>query len=124
MPTSIFQPGDEVLLRENGTQIKGVVKVVQGSQITLLTEDGRTLARDSCLITHLCPTAPKRRALPLPPVHERLKLLSQAVDAADPLLDLHRVPRQVSIDQHTARLKVQALARGVGADENVNLSLA
>jgi len=80
MPTPIFQPGDEVLLRENGTQIKGVVKVVQGSQITLLTEDGRTLARDSCLITHRCPTAPKRRALPLLPVHERLKLLSQAVE--------------------------------------------
>jgi hypothetical protein len=80
MPTSIFQPGDEVLLRENGTQIKGVVKVVQGSQITLLTEDGRALTRDSGVCTHLCPTAPKRRALPLPPVHERLKLLSQAVE--------------------------------------------
>jgi hypothetical protein len=46
--------------------------------------------------------------------------LADAVDAADPLLDLHRVPRQVEVDHHAARLEVQALGRGVGADQEAD----
>ena len=59
MPPPIFQRGEEVLLRESGTASKGLVSVAQGSPI--------------------CPMAARRRALPLPPIHERLTLLSQAV---------------------------------------------
>ena len=59
MPPPILQRGDEVLLRESGTASKGVVSLAQGSQI--------------------CPMAVPRKSLPLPPIHERLTLLSQAV---------------------------------------------
>lgn len=80
MPTPIFQPGDEILFRENGIEIRGVVSLVHGSQVTFLAEDGRKLTRNSRLVTHLCPMAAQRRVLPLPPIHERLTLLSQAVE--------------------------------------------
>jgi hypothetical protein len=110
MPTPIFQPGDKVLLRENGTKIRGVISVVHGSQITLLTEDGRTLTRDSCLITHLCPTAPKRRALPLPPVHERLKLLSQAVEMV-----AHRISPSLILVGPPGLGKTHEVTRTLGA---------
>ena len=59
MPPPTFQRGEEVLLRESGTASNGVGSVGQGSQI--------------------CPMAARRRALPLPPIRERLTLLSQAV---------------------------------------------
>jgi len=39
-----------------------------------------------------------------------LFLLTDPVDPADPLLDLHRVPRQVVVDDDRAELEVQALA--------------
>ena len=80
MPTPIFQPGDEILFRENGIEIRGVVSLVHGSQVTFLAEDGRKLTRNSRLVTHLCPMAAQGRVLPLPPIHERLTLLSQAVE--------------------------------------------
>lgn len=80
MPTPNFQPGDEILFRENGIEIRGVVSLVHGSQVTFLAEDGRKLTRNSRLVTHLCPMAAQRRVLPLPPIHERLTLLSQAVE--------------------------------------------
>ena len=47
-------------------------------------------------------------------------LLADPVDAADPLLDLHRVPGQVVIDQQPAELEVQALGGRVGADEELD----
>ena len=80
MPTPIFQPGDEILFRDNGIEIRGVVSHVHGSQVTFLAEDGRKLTRNSHLLTHLGPTAAQRRVLPLLPIHERLTLLSQAVE--------------------------------------------
>lgn len=79
MPTPIFQPGDKVLLRENGIEIRGVVCVVKGSQVTLSARDSRKLTRDSRLITHQSAAVARRRTLPLPSVHDRLTLLSQAV---------------------------------------------
>ena len=80
MPTPIFQPGDEILFRDNGNEIRGVVSLVHGSQVTFLAKDGHKLTRGSHLLTHLCPMAAQRRVLPLPPIHERLTLLSQAVE--------------------------------------------
>ena len=45
--------------------------------------------------------------------------LQLAVDAAVALLDAPRVPRQVEVEQIRAvRLEVQALARGVGRDQD------
>ena len=46
-------------------------------------------------------------------------LLADAVDPADALLDLHRVPRQVVVDQDVAELEVSALAAGLGRDEDL-----
>ena len=48
-----------------------------------------------------------------------LGLLAVAVEPADPLLDAHRVPRQVVVDHHVDELEVEALARDLGADEDV-----
>ena len=80
MNQSIFQVGDEVLVAENGSEVKGVVGFVQGSQITVRTEDGRKLVRGASLLTHLCPMAARRRILPQPSIHERRVFLSQAVE--------------------------------------------
>ena len=44
--------------------------------------------------------------------------LADAVDAAEPLLDPVRVPRQVVVDHQVRALQVQALARGVGGDQH------
>ena len=44
--------------------------------------------------------------------------LADAVDAAEALLDPVRVPRQVVVDHQVGALQVQALARGVGRDED------
>ena len=49
--------------------------------------------------------------------------LADAVNAADPLLDLAGVPRQVVIDQGAGRLEVQTFAGGVVADEVANGAL-
>ena len=55
------------------------------------------------------------------PLTQKLKiddrvLLADPVDAADPLLDPHRVPRQVVVDEEVAELEVAPLAAGLGAD--------
>src|ERR1700681_333061 len=45
--------------------------------------------------------------------------LTDAIDATDTLLEAHRIPRQLEIDDDSARLvKVQALAGGVGGQKN------
>ena len=44
--------------------------------------------------------------------------LADAVDAAEALLDAVRVPRQVVVDQQVRALEVDALAGGVGRDED------
>jgi hypothetical protein len=49
-------------------------------------------------------------------------LLPDAVDAADALLDLHRIPRQIVIDQEIGSLEIEPLGRGVGADQDVDLT--
>ena len=48
--------------------------------------------------------------------------LSDTVDAANALLDLHGVPRQVEVDQPVGRLQVEAFSGSVGTDENVDLA--
>ena len=45
--------------------------------------------------------------------------LSDPVDAADALLDLHRVPREVVVDDGRAELEVETLARHPGGEEDV-----
>ena len=49
--------------------------------------------------------------------------LPEAVDAPDPLLDPHRVPRHVVVDQGAAELEVQSLRGGVRAQQQVGLAL-
>ena len=44
--------------------------------------------------------------------------LADAVNPAEPLLDAVRVPRQVVVDHEVSALKVDALAGGVGRDED------
>ena len=44
--------------------------------------------------------------------------LADAVHPSEPLLDPVRVPRQVVVDQQVGALEVDALARGVGRDED------
>ncbi len=46
-------------------------------------------------------------------------LLTDAVDSTDALLDPHRVPRQVVVDQDVAELEVPALAAGLGGDQDL-----
>ena len=50
--------------------------------------------------------------------------LTDTVDAADPLLDPHRVPRHVVVDHRAAELEVQSLGGGVGAQQDVGLTVA
>ena len=69
-----FEPGDQVVLRDDRSEIRGVVGAVQGAEITLRTEGVRRLTRR----TEPIPAA--RETLPLPPIHERLTLLSQLVE--------------------------------------------
>src|ERR1039458_9598749 len=49
--------------------------------------------------------------------------LSDPVNAAEPLLDLHRVPRQVEVDHGVTELQVATLAGGLRAEEHVGLRL-
>src|SRR5207247_3794539 len=46
-----------------------------------------------------------------------LARLAHAGEAADPLLDAHRVPRQVVVDETVSELEVAPLAAGLGGDE-------
>src|SRR5690606_21326609 len=52
-----------------------------------------------------------------------LVALSNAVDTADALLDLHGVPSKIEIYEQVGGLEVQALCRGVGADKDIELPL-
>src|ERR1700740_1275711 len=49
---------------------------------------------------------------------EHLALLADAVYASDPLLDRHRIPWQVEIDERVAELNVAALAARFGAQQH------
>ena len=53
--------------------------------------------------------------------HEHLALLADAIDAADALLDRHRIPRHVEIDQRVAELDVAAFAARLGAKQHRHL---
>ena len=46
-------------------------------------------------------------------------LLADAVDAAEPLLDAVGVPRQVVVDHQVGGLEVEALAGGVGGEQDL-----
>jgi hypothetical protein len=48
--------------------------------------------------------------------------LTDAVDASDPLFDLHRVPEQIVVNQQIGARQVGALRRRVGANENVEFA--
>ena len=50
-------------------------------------------------------------------------LLADAVDAAEALLDPVRVPRQVVVDHQVRALQVQALAGGVGGDQDLDVAV-
>ncbi len=53
--------------------------------------------------------------------HEHLTGLSDPVHASDPLLELHRIPRQIVIDHRPAELEVAALASDFARDEDVSV---
>ena len=73
MLPSTFEPGDKVVLRDDRSEIRGVVGAVQEGEITLRTEGVRRLSRRNEPIPGASVTQPP------PPIHERLTLLSQAV---------------------------------------------
>ena len=50
--------------------------------------------------------------------------LAVAVDAAHPLLEAVRVPGDVVVEEDVADLEVDALARGLGGDQNLDLAFA
>ena len=50
-------------------------------------------------------------------------LLADAVDATEPLLQSVRVPRQVVVDHQVGPLQVDALAGGIGRDQDLDLGL-
>ena len=58
----------------------GVVELIQGSQATIRTNDGRTLTRSVAFLTHACSSESGRRVLPAPPIGERRILLSQEIE--------------------------------------------
>ena len=47
--------------------------------------------------------------------------LADAINPTDALLQLHRIPGQVVVDDHVAELQVQALAAGIGGDQDLGL---
>ena len=49
--------------------------------------------------------------------------LADAVDAAEPLLEAVRVPRQVVVDHQVGALEVDALARGVGGEQHLHVGI-
>ena len=52
---------------------------------------------------------------------QHVVLLADPVQPAEPLLDLHRVPRQIQIDHDVAELQVAALAGGLGGQQHRRL---
>ena len=49
---------------------------------------------------------------------QHIVVLADAVQPAETLLDLHRVPRQVEVDHHMAELQVAALPGGLGGQQH------
>ena len=49
-------------------------------------------------------------------------VLPDAVHPTDPLLELHRIPRQVVVDDDMAELKIEALAAGIGRDHHPDVA--
>ena len=47
--------------------------------------------------------------------------LADAVDAAKPLLDAVRIPRQIVVHHQVRALEIDAFARGVGGEENLHV---
>src|SRR6516164_6716618 len=52
---------------------------------------------------------------------EQLALLADAIDASNALLDRHRIPGHVKIDERVAKLNVASFATGLGAQEDRHL---
>src|ERR1700674_2286182 len=50
--------------------------------------------------------------------------LPKPVDSAYPLLDPHRVPRQIVVHKCAAELEIEPLCCGVGAEQHVGLALS
>ena len=50
--------------------------------------------------------------------------LADQIDATDALLDAHRAPRHVVVDERAAELEVQPLGCGVGAQQQVGVAVA
>jgi hypothetical protein len=50
-------------------------------------------------------------------------VLAVTVDAADALLDVHRIPRQVEVKQHARELEIDPFASGRRADKNARTVL-
>ena len=50
--------------------------------------------------------------------------LPQAVDAADALLDAHRIPGHIVVDQGAAELEVQALGRRIRTNHDLGEAIA
>ena len=50
--------------------------------------------------------------------------LTDVVDAADTLLDPHRVPQHIVVDHRAAELEVQAFGGSIGAQQYVGLTVA
>ena len=44
--------------------------------------------------------------------------LPDPVQSADPLLDLHRIPRQIDVDHDVAELQIPSLTGGFGAEQD------
>src|SRR5207247_5668228 len=51
------------------------------------------------------------------------KLLAEPIDAADALLDAHRVPRQVVVNADVRELEVDALAARLGGDKEAHVRM-
>src|SRR5439155_12322246 len=53
---------------------------------------------------------------------KNLPFLPDSMQPPDTLLNRHRIPRQIEVDQRVAELKVASLAAGFGAYQKRNLS--
>ena len=49
---------------------------------------------------------------------DAIRCLTKSIDATDALLNLHRIPRQVVVDQHPGELKIDTFAADLGRDQN------
>ena len=53
--------------------------------------------------------------------HKHLTRLADPVDTTDTLLDRHRIPRDIEVDQRIAELQVAPLASGLAAQQHWRL---